>query len=447
MNALVSYASDSDSDSGSGEGKSPTVTTATVATKTAASSTSQSATNSPEGAATTSTTHYPEDIIPEGVQQGATSQEEAKTNFEDQGQQDNNDDDDDDDFVLAALKDLQSFAASIDTTHQDQDDDTPSVNEPEAASILTGTKVSSVSRGTQLPQDPDHTESTDMDIEQEPETATTIEPLQPAASTPIELTPEQQNIFDTFLQEIDAIPLTNLDQTYPPGYSPHQNSASNSKSSIGMIYDDNQWVREQTPQTIYSQIHQLSTLPRRDAEDDNEGRAFNPKEVESRLIEFAIRMLDWEQGGLKQGYFLGEDRAKAVIAKKELLERTEESKVRQAGSGSSERGSDDGEDEDEGYEDEKRRDDQFAGSGGLPPYGGVVGEMIDFMHAIEQIAPPNHWTIVWSVKDLSYMFRHTATGTESEEYPSTELQSRLDPPSSTSTSAATSTTKIMPIVT
>ena len=132
----------------------------------------------------------------------------------------------------------------------------------------------------------------------------------------------------------------------------------------------------QTPQTIYSRIHQLSILPQTDR--------FNPKEVENRLIEFAIRLLDWEQGGLKPVYFLGEERATRELE----FHRREEERSGESGT------------DDEG--------DLQARS--LPRYSGVVGEMIEFMHTVEKITPPDdHWTVVWNLKELNYGFFHPAT--------------------------------------
>ncbi|KAK3819144.1 MAG: hypothetical protein JOS17DRAFT_820182 [Linnemannia elongata] len=434
MNALVSYASDSDSDSDSGD-LSPTTTTATAAasqknapftsesTPTAASSSATpSKHHTPEGTPGTRTPDLREGTdIQQDIREVHGQQEEQHGGEE---EQEKVEEEEDDDFVSAALKDLQSFAATVDdsTTIPQQDADTAmTVATPpvEDSSSSTTTAIVAAS-GTQPSQGSVQPESTDMDVDQTETaiataTTTTATTVPPQPPTPIELTTEQQIIFDTFLQEINAIPLLPLPSTdqpllppLPPRASSSTDPASQPSTSTKSLKDDDRWIQTQTPQTIYSRIHQLSTLP--------QTNRFNPKEVENRLIEFAIRLLDWEQGGLKPVYFLGEERAI-----KEL-----ESRRREEESGGESDADDEG--------------DLQAGS--LPRYSGIVGEMIEFMHAVEKIAPPDdHWTVVWSLKELSYGFFHPATGTKSEEYPSTDLRSRLNPPSITSKTTAPTTAK------
>ncbi|KAG9072100.1 hypothetical protein KI688_006324 [Linnemannia hyalina] len=416
MNALVSYASDSDSDSDSGDLHPTTATiTATDVQKTAPSTTVSTPTAATASSSAAPSKHH----TPEGtpgiqtpdLQEGIDIQQEIREQQEQPGGEE-----DDDDFVSAALKDLQSFAASVDdsTTTPRQDDDTAMpVSPAQVEGSPSDTTITTVS-GTQPSQDLNQPDATDMDVDQAgtaiptataaATTATTVPPQPPS---PIELTTDQQIIFDTFLQEINAIPLLPLPSTnqpplppLPPGVSPSISTGSLSLTSTALLDGDDHWIQAQTPQTIYSRIHQLSTLPQTDR--------FNPKEVENRLIEFAIRLLDWEQGGLKPVYFLGEERATREL---ESRRRDEER------SGES------------GIDDEV---DLQAGSP-LPRYSGVVGEMIEFMHTVEKIAPPDdHWTVVWSRKELSYGFFHPATGTKLEESPSTELRNRLNPPSTTS---------------
>ncbi|KAF8949360.1 hypothetical protein BGZ47_005583 [Haplosporangium gracile] len=410
MNALVSYASDSDSDSDSNsnegltaivvEQKTVPPNTASTPTPITISSATQSKHQTPEGTPGTRTPDLREET---NAQQD---------NQEEQQQQQQDENDDEDDFVLAALKDLQSFAASVDdftASAQDDDDTIASVAVPvENSPLATATAIVTVS-GAQPSPDLDEFDSTDMEVDQT-DTATTT--TAPQSTTSIEFTTEQQIVFDSFLQEIKAIPLLPLPSTdqlpLPPRKSSHgPSSASTSKSTL--VDDDDCWIQAQTPQTIYSRIHQLSTLPQTEK--------FNPKEVENRLIEFAIRLLDWEQGGLKHVYFLGEERAFRELESRRRKEE-EEKKISRESS-----------DDDEGDESESD-----AGRGGtVPRYGGVVGEMIEFMHTVEEIAPPDdHWSVVWSLKELSYGFYHPATGTQLEEYPSIELRNRLNPPSSSS---------------
>ncbi|KAF9154428.1 hypothetical protein BG015_000977 [Linnemannia schmuckeri] len=410
MNALVSYASDSDSDSNEG------LTTTIVEQKTVPPNT----VSTPPPITTSSATpskHQTSEDTPEtrtpDLQEEADTQQDSREEHQ-RLQPDENDDEDD--FVSAALKDLQSFAASVDDSTASAQVDDAMVSEAvpvEDPSLSTATAIAAVS-GAQPSRDSDQFDTTDMDVDQ-PDTAsnmTTATATVPQSTTPIDFTAEQQIIFDSFLQEISAIPLLPLPSTdqppLPPRTSSHDpSSASTSKSTP--VDDDGHWIQAQTPQTIYSRIHQLSTLPKTER--------FNPKEVENRLIEFAIRLLDWEQGGLKHVYFLGEERASRELESRRRKEE-EEKKV------SGESSDDDEEDESE----------SGAGRGGsLPRYGGVVGEMIEFMYAVEKIAPPDdHWSVVWSLKELSYGFCHPATGMQSEEYPSTELRNRLNPPSSSS---------------
>ncbi|KAF9546282.1 hypothetical protein EC957_009895 [Mortierella hygrophila] len=417
MNALVSYASDSDTDSDSGDLHPTTTTiTATDVQKTASPTTVSTPTAATASSSAAPSKHH----TPEGTPVIRTPdlQEEINTQQEiqeerSQQQEQPGGGDDDDDFVSAALKDLQSFAASVDdstTTSQQDDGIAMPVSAPQVEEPPSVTAIAAVS-GTQPSQASDQPDSTDMDVDQTDTaiaastTATTVPPQPPS---PIELTTEQQIIFDTFLQEINAIPLLPLPSTnqpplppLPPGASTSISTASLSLTSTALLNDDDDhWIQAQTPQTIYSRIHQLSTLPQTDR--------FNPKEVENRLIEFAIRLLDWEQGGLKPVYFLGEERA---IRELESRRRDEE----RSGEG--------------GIDDEV----DLQGGSSLPRYSGVVGEMIEFMHTIEKIAPSDdHWTVVWNRKELSYGFFHPATGTKSEESPSTELRNRLNPPSTTS---------------
>ncbi|OAQ34320.1 hypothetical protein K457DRAFT_14715 [Linnemannia elongata AG-77] len=427
MNALVSYASDSESDSESGDLLPATTTTTT--TVVAAQKTAPLTNASTPTAVTASSSAVPsKHHTPEGtpgtrtpdLREETDDQQEIREAHPQQKEQQGGEEDEDD-FVSAALKDLQSFAASVDdsTTSPQQDADTAmTVTAPpiDDSSLSTAITIAAVS-GTQPSQDSDQPDSTAMDVDQTDiavatATATTVVTVPPQPSTPFELTTEQQIVFDTFLQEINAIPLLPLPSTDQPRLPPRPPRASSSTNSLSLpststtsLNDDDHWIQTQTPQTIYSRIHQLSTLPQTDR--------FNPKEVENRLIEFAIRLLDWEQGGLKPVYFLGDERATREL---ESHRREKEEEVEMSG---------------ESDIDDEEKEDLQAGS--LPRYGGVVGEMIEFMHTVEKIAPPDdHWLIIWSLKELSYGFFHPATGTKSDEYPSTELRNRLNPPSTTS---------------
>ncbi|KAG0250437.1 hypothetical protein BG011_008344 [Mortierella polycephala] len=266
-------------------------------------------------------------------------------------------------FVSAALKDLQNFAAAIDTNT--------------VSSILA---------------DDGSEKSSAMEVDQE-EPAATISPRKG-----VELSMEQQTIMDAFLKEIDALPLTSKDQSQPP---PHSSSIYNSgtadhSDAKNKNLDTDEppsvldacWQQSQTVQSIYSRIHQLSLVS---------SPTLDPKVMESRLIEYAIRILDWEQGGLKSGYFLGEERAVAISKMHEESSRSKENAI---------------EDDDES-DDQDDEDDSDVTTVQLPAFGGVVGEMLEYMHEVEQSAAPPGWKIVWNAKDASYGFRHTASRNES----------------------------------
>ncbi|KAG0290383.1 hypothetical protein BGZ96_006139 [Linnemannia gamsii] len=439
MNALVSYASDSDSDSASESGDVHPTTTATVVQKSAPSTPAVTTPTTTTTSSAAPSIHHTPEGTPRETQtpydQDDTNPPQENKDEQSQQQQQNEDVEEDDDFVSAALKDLQSFAESIDdstTATPGQGDDTPTTPITTPMEVSPSSTAIPAVPDAQPPQVSDQLDSTDMEVDQ-PETAaaasaTTV----PQPESPIELTTEQQIIFDTFLQEINAIPLlpspSSIDQQppLPPRISSQSHhdsastSASTSKTPAGATAttttdDDEEWIQQQTPQTIYSRIHQLSTLPVTER--------FSPKEVENRLIEFAIRLLDWEQGGLKPVYFLGQERAnKEQRLKGDKKKKTTKEKEEEEGSGDS--SSDDDEEEEETM---------------LPGYGGVVGEMVEYMHSVEKIAPPDdHWSIVWSLKELSYSFLHPTTGTKSDEFPSTELRNRLNPPSlSSSTTTPT----------
>ncbi|KAG0311204.1 hypothetical protein BGZ99_010321 [Dissophora globulifera] len=272
----------------------------------------------------------------------------------------------DDGYVAAALKDLQSLAAAFDL--------------PTVGVATTTSRDETRDAG-------DSTASMDVDspgLEMEATDHTV--PLSSEdillAPVSIELTDEQQLLFDAFLREIDAIPLTTKDQTRPP-LDQSSLSATVARSHGVEAIDqssaassESRWQQTQSPQSIYSRIYQLSLLscPTIDHQD-----------MEDRLIAFAIRILDWEQGGMKPSYFVGEARAQAMFKE--------------------DRGKngDDSEDEDE---DEDEND---SGDGTMPPYGGVVGELLEHMYDVERSAAPAGWRLVWNASDNSYEFCHIAT--------------------------------------
>ncbi|KAF9181748.1 hypothetical protein BGZ50_005348 [Haplosporangium sp. Z 11] len=289
----------------------------------------------------------------------AAQESQPENKIHDSMTKDNDSTDKDDMFVSAALKDLQTFAAAIDTN-----------------------TVSSIQA------DDDSKESSAMEVDQE-EPAATLSPRKGP-----ELTVEQQTTMDAFLKEIDALPLTSKDQSQPP---PHPSSIYNSgtaehvdaknkslDSNESPSVFDTHWQQSQTAQSIYSRIHQLSLIS---------SPTLDPKAMEDRLIEYAIRILDWEQGGLKPGYFLGEERAMAISKIDEESSRIKEHAL----------------EDDEENDDQDDEDDSDVTTTQLPAFGGVVGEVLEYMHKVEQSAAPPGWKIVWNAKDTSYGFRHAAS--------------------------------------
>ncbi|KAG0353665.1 hypothetical protein BC939DRAFT_500020 [Gamsiella multidivaricata] len=314
-----------------------------------------------------------------------------------------------DEFVSAALKDLQSFAATVDPTSnsspatvstqlkpQEESQDTSESSRPIAMDLDGGSMITEVIVGDSA--------STDL-------------PATILATPTVVLTSEQQHIFDGFLAAIDAIPLTTKEQSRPP---PRPSSPLTAQGCTLPLLpsegpghfagdsspSDSQWQQAQSVHSVYSRMHQLSLLS---------SPLINQKDIEKHLIEFAIRILDWEQGGMKPAYFLGEERAQA-LAQQDAIKKNIDGQD----------GSDSGMDVDTDLGGDE--DDEEAGNPVLmPPYGGVVGEMLEYMNRIEQSAIPKGWTLVWDAKEGSYGFRHIATATFSATCPSSELLTQLGP--------------------
>ncbi|KAF9355290.1 hypothetical protein BGX26_006770 [Mortierella sp. AD094] len=367
MNSLVNYASESESESD----ESPSI----IVSK-------QSSSASPSTAR--SIVHANEDstVISKEFQQSSPGK----------SQDHGNDDDDamdidasasgssDEGYVLAALKDLQSFAATVDVTNDNSTIPQPSLA-PTEESPDTSTSASGISNESQNASAtlvPKATESESIE--------STLSNLS------IELSAEQQTLFDAFLREINAIPLTSKNQSRPPAIemTPTENDLS---------FSELQWQQTQSVQSIYSRMHQLSILS---------SPTIDHKDIEARLIQFAIRILDWEQGGMKPEYFLGEERALAE-GEKNAAENTLDHKDSSDSAG----------EEDDGDEESTSI---------MPPYGGVVGEMLERMAAIEQTAAPSGWRVTWEPKECAYRFKHITTATFSATYPSAELIKQFDTP-------------------
>ncbi|KAG0345971.1 hypothetical protein BG004_002721 [Podila humilis] len=323
--------------------------------------------------------------------------------------------------INAALKELQSFAASV-------DENAPTVSEQELESKVPLPDLQAHSDNKPASDDDDDNNNNnngdgdnDNEIREQltkssdrsPEVVPPPAPPPPPQPAPPTLTPEQESIFNAFLDRITAIPFTSVPQLLPPAF-PKKPESTHDRAAFELA-----WQRTQTVQSIYSRIHRLSTLV-------ESSPAFDHEELESRLIEFAIRILDWEQGGLSSVYFLGVERAlydQDVQRRKKQKENNDK---------------DDDEAREEELEDEKDVIEYRVPSPTPPPppYGGVVGETLQQLYELENTAAPLHWKLVWDPKEEAYFFHHIASGIISENYPAHDILERLDPKSSGSQAAA-----------
>jgi hypothetical protein len=273
----------------------------------------------------------------------------------------------DDDIVSAALKDLQSFAESVEPDVETSSTTTT----PVLDLIVTSDR------------------SLNATIVDKPMLSPTTAAELTEASRSIELSSEQQLAFDVFLQEIDNIPMTTEDQSHPPGSHSTTNEAHTRDCPADLPFDELEWQKAQPVQSIYSRMHQLSLL---------NSPTIDQKDIENRLIEFAIRILDWERGGMRPEYFVGEARSQAMVERKaagkvfEGSDQVEQDRNDQGGS------------DNDDHDNDMNQDDSQ-----LPPYAGIVGEMLKHMYTVEQSAAPSGWRVVWNPKDSSYGFRHLAS--------------------------------------
>ncbi|KAF8933939.1 hypothetical protein BGZ58_006047 [Dissophora ornata] len=244
---------------------------------------------------------------------------------------------DDDESILAALKDLQDFAASVDT--------------PTTSNNATGTTQQLITSATAAVAGP----SQDDDLG-----------------------------FLSFMKEIDAIPfppqeqeqeqalpppppppppLTSLDVVPPPPPTPPPMVPSEIQQSEA-DYETLASRIAQEVQMVHNRLYHLSLLP---------STSIDQKDLERRLLEFAIRIADWQRGGLYEPYFLGMERAEVIST----CQRTAGTAV---------------EDMTE-----------------LPPFGGIVGPMVKHMYELEHMAAPPGWIAIWDQADEAYGFQHTST--------------------------------------
>ncbi|KAF9208942.1 hypothetical protein BGZ49_007030 [Haplosporangium sp. Z 27] len=346
MNSLVNYASESESESE----ESPSIT-----------ATNQSSSASPS-TTVKSKEHYNKEpaLISKEIE---LSNSNTTQNIEENGDDTmdielDTPNENDEGYVLAALKDLQSFAAAV------QSGDDNSLPQP---SLTPAEESLDTSNSTPIVIDEDKHTMVSPTLE-----STASDSINSVLSNlSIDLSPEQQSLFDAFLSEINAIPLTSKDQSRPPMIVSNVTGNDTSLS-------ESQLQQTQSVQSIYSRMHQLSLLS---------SPTIDQKDIEARLIEFAIRILDWEQGGMKPAYFLGNDRAIA------------ESK------GNSVKNTLDHSDGDRSLDEEDESESNFT----MPPYGGIVGEILERMSSIEQTAAPPGWRVVWDPKECIYGFKHITT--------------------------------------
>ncbi|KAG0260154.1 hypothetical protein DFQ27_003676 [Actinomortierella ambigua] len=266
----------------------------------------------------------------------------------DEGEGDNDDD------ILAKLKELQNFAAMVGS---DDDDDADSAIPPP-------------------PLPPATEDNGSMEEDSSPQEHHAVEDMHDTKMDQ----DEEDCLFTSFMDEINAVPTTTLVQTQPPPPPPTPPRSSTDEvlppppplPSDALEVPSAAWIATnlpgiETPQAVYSRLHSLSLLP---------GAAVDQKDTERRLIEFAIRILDWEQGGLKPDYFLGEDYARQLA---ELAQEASTSSLSDTTSPS------------------------------LPPFGGIVGAVLKHIHDLEALAAPDGWQAIWDPDEEAYGFQHWRT--------------------------------------
>ncbi|KAF9357812.1 hypothetical protein BGX26_003031 [Mortierella sp. AD094] len=239
----------------------------------------------------------------------------------------------DDDFVSAALKDLQSFAAAV----QEES-----------------------SNGYSMPSNPSEER---IGVSDDPEDLGLL----------------------SFLKEIDSIPCPPEEQGQgqeqppppPPPMSPSVSSAVDpppppppllDSKTLLPLHHGNGDLKEVTSleiQMVHSRLYNLSLLP---------SSPIDQKDLERRLLEFAIRIVDWERGGLYESYFLGQERAEAINNHRHIADEITPTEPTE-----------------------------------LPPFGGVVGSMIKYMFDLEQMVAPIGWAATWDAEDEAYGFQHLRT--------------------------------------
>lgn len=238
----------------------------------------------------------------------------------------------DEEHILAALNDLQSFAAMVDPASI-----SPSTSEPKNIPLKESPRTwGSVVQGTENPED-------------------------------------QQ--FLSFLKEIEAIPIPETDTQPPPPPSPSTQIDNNQvqpppppptsddpdSTSVSLLEP------EKGVHAIYNRLQHISLLP---------APTIDTKDLERRLLEFEVRIEDWENDGLEPWYFLGADRSQAIhVAEKQQ------------------------------HLNAVGQHDRVA----IPAFGGIVGAMEKRVQELELQAAPFGWKAIWDPEEEAYGFEHIRT--------------------------------------
>ncbi|KAG0337230.1 hypothetical protein BG000_005667 [Podila horticola] len=208
--------------------------------------------------------------------------------------------------------------------------------------------------------------------------------------------------FMSFMREIEAMPFIpdepqGADPSFPPPPPPPTSPPMSSRNSGSpppppppppMLEEADSLPPTETVYSIYTRLQNLGLLP---------VTAIDQKDLKRRLLEFAIRIKDWERGGLDPGYFMGHERVEAITA---------------------------GQD---GPDPPKPSNED-----GLPAFGGIAGSMVKYMYELEQLVTPRGWAATWDAEDEAYGFHHIQTGTYSPVYPSQEMITQLKGPEESS---------------
>jgi len=241
--------------------------------------------------------------------------------------------DQDEENILAALKDLQSFAAMVD---------------PASTSSFTSRPTTAPSINSSRSQD---------------------------SGAPATEVPEDQQ-FLSFLKEIEAIPIpetgtqpppppspsTQTDNALAPPPPPPPPTSDDPNSTFASLLDTGKAVH-----AIYNRLQNLSLLP---------SPAIDTKDLERRLLEFEVRIEDWENSGLETWYFLGADRSQAIHLAEKQLHTTVVDQL----------------------------DRTF-----MPAFGGIVGAMEKRVQELELQAAPFGWRVIWDPEEEAYGFEHIRT--------------------------------------